>query len=194
MPHDLHTPIWTCFHVIRDSAAVFWPVVLLHFIICIKSYSYHCSCDLLDRPLPVYYLLCWVELEHVGAAFPVTDLARGILSGKNWPLTQPCIICGACMGVGCRGSVHQNCIIQPVDEAEWSPICELLQIIICIVWGRSASHKMCTCAPAVEGRGGWGQKERKKTEKPFHTHEMLELSRGVWETYRTRLHREMLML
>lgn len=63
--------------------------------------------------------------------------------------------CPLHVGVGvcvCALKVHSKCILQHVDGAEQSPICELLQIIVCIVRGCLTPRKTCTCDPAVKGR------------------------------------------
>lgn len=65
------------------------------------------------------------------------------------------------------------------DEVGRSPICELLQIIVCVVWGRQASHKtvyMCS----LLGGGGMGGSKRERREKKWRKEEFNTNKVGLW--------------
>lgn len=128
-----------------------------------------------------YSLLCWVELRHVRTVFPVTELARGVIS--------PAILLHLRRFVWRACSCANAIFMQRADEAEWSPICELLQIIVCVVWGRPASHKIVyMCSLLGGGRmGGWKRerREEKWRKEEFNTNKV-GLWCGTWDTHRSR--------
>lgn len=111
-----------------------------------------CASTLLDL-CSHHSLLCWVELWHVRTAFPVTDLARILLRLRLF--------------------VWRACAC--ADEAERSPICELLQIIVCVVWGRPASHKIVYMCSLLGGEEGWEDQREKEGKKSRESRSLTQI-------------------